>query len=79
MLLALWFINDEKYDIAEIEQQTNDSLPAVQRTLFPGKHKEKKHQTGENHDTEVDIILPLKRQRLNGGADPQHEEDVENI
>ena len=79
MLLALLFINNEKCDIAEVEYQTNDSLPAVKGTLFTGKHKEKQHQAGENHDTEIDIILRLKRQRLNCGADSQNEEDVENI
>ena len=79
MLLTLLFINDEKCDIAEIEYQTNDSLPAVQRTLFPCKHKEKQHQTGENYCSDIDIIFCLKRQWLNDGADSEHEKDVENI
>jgi hypothetical protein len=35
----LFLVDDEKSDIAKIEYQTNDSLPAIQRTLFAGKHK----------------------------------------
>ena len=79
MLLALLLINNEKCDVAEIEYQKSDPLPAVQRTLFPGKHKEKQQQTGENHSSDIDIIFRLKRQRLNAGADSEHEKDVENI
>ena len=79
MLKSLSIIDDEKGDIAKIKYQTNHSLPAVQGTLFSGEHKERQHYTGDNHRTDIDIIFGLKRQRLNSGADAEHEKDIENI